>query len=70
MASAARTLADIQRTRELTLLAGQFVPKSGFSMKYLQPSSLPCIYYSCFDNPNNQIWGCNMPPKLIFGGIL
>ena len=30
-------LADIQRTRELALLAGRFVPKSDFSMKNLQP---------------------------------
>ena len=32
-------LADIQRTRELALLAGRFVPKSDFSMKNLQPPS-------------------------------
>jgi len=30
-------LVDIQRTRELALLAGRFVPKSDFSMKNLQP---------------------------------
>ena len=30
-------LADIQRTRELAELAGQFVPKADFSMKNLQP---------------------------------
>jgi len=30
-------LADIQRTRELALLASQFVPKSDFGMKNLQP---------------------------------
>ena len=30
-------LADIQRTRELALLASRFVPKSDFSMKNLQP---------------------------------
>ena len=30
-------LADIQRTRELALLAARFVPKSDFSMKNLQP---------------------------------
>lgn len=32
-------LADIQRTRELALLAGRFVPKSDFSMKNLEPPS-------------------------------
>jgi len=30
-------LADIQRTRELALLAGRFVPRSDFKMKNLQP---------------------------------
>jgi len=30
-------LADIQRTRELALLAGRFVPQSDFGMKNLQP---------------------------------
>jgi hypothetical protein len=30
-------LADIQRTRELALLAGRFVPRSDFGMKNLQP---------------------------------
>jgi len=30
-------LADIQRTRELALLAGRFVPKSDFGMKNLEP---------------------------------
>jgi len=30
-------LADIQRTRELAVLAGRFVPKSDFRMKNLNP---------------------------------
>jgi len=30
-------LADIQRTRELAVLAGQYVPKSDFRMKNLAP---------------------------------
>jgi hypothetical protein len=30
-------LADIQRTRELAVLAGRFVPKSDFGMKNLNP---------------------------------
>jgi len=32
-------LSDIQRTRELAVLAGRFVPKSDFSMKNLEPPS-------------------------------
>ena len=31
------TLADIQRTKELALLAGRFMAKSDFSIKNLQP---------------------------------
>jgi len=34
-----QNLADIQRTRELAVLAGRFVPKSDFSMKNLEPPS-------------------------------
>lgn len=30
-------LADIERTRELALLAGQYIPKSDFKMKNLSP---------------------------------
>jgi hypothetical protein len=33
-------LADIERTRELAVLAGQYVPKSDFKMKNLSPPDI------------------------------
>jgi hypothetical protein len=30
-------LADVERTRELAVLAGRYIPKSGFKMKNLSP---------------------------------